>query len=187
MDDKEVILSLFVDFKKAFDLINPDLLFHKLVHYGFDNKALNFIMAYFKNRKQVTLVESESSESCELSIGVPQGSVLGPLLFLVYINDLSSSSELASFLFANDTTLFEYCDDISVVISRFIRKLEPFFDWVKFKQLTINWSKTKFMFLTNKRVDIQKVFREGYDEIVVVKSLKLLGCMIDNKLLFGGH
>ena len=62
MDDKEVILSLFVDFKKAFDLINPDFLFHKLVHYGFDNKSLNFIMAYFKNRKQVTLVESESSE-----------------------------------------------------------------------------------------------------------------------------
>ena len=57
IDDKEVILSLFVDFKKAFDLINPDLLFHKLFHYGFDNKSLLFFKSYFQNRKQVTIID----------------------------------------------------------------------------------------------------------------------------------
>ena len=139
-------------------------------------------MAYFSNRKQVTLVDNESSSSCNLSIGVPQGSVLGPLLFLVYINDLASGTELASFLFADDTTLFECNDDLSVLMSRFMRKLEPFLEWVKFNQLTINWSKTKFMFLTNKRLEIPKTVRVGSDDIEVVSSFKLLGCLIDDKL-----
>ena len=105
ISDKKIVASLFIDFRKAFDLINPKLLFRKLFHYGFSNKAIKFFTDYFTNRKQITRVNTETSDELSLDIGVPLGSVLGPILILIYINDLSLSIDLSNTLFADDTTI----------------------------------------------------------------------------------
>ena len=142
------------------------------------------------NRYQVTSLENKISELLELRIGVAQGSVLGPLLFLIFINDLVWSSSLTSVLFADDTTVTDKGDCPIVLIDRFKRRLEPLLEWVKNNQLTINWGKTKFMFVynsassyANSLVNIKNVQIMGFD-VEVVTKFKLLGVFVDSRLQF---
>jgi len=107
IENKKINLALFVDFKKAFDLVNHDLLFLKLFHYGFDNNSLALIRNYFQNRSQVTKIDSYFSSPADILLGAPQGSALSGTWFDIFINDLSFSCKLYSVLFADDTTLSE--------------------------------------------------------------------------------
>ena len=100
-------MALFIDFKKAFDLIDPELLFLKLFHYGFDNSSLKLIINYFFERTLLVKLGSTLSSKSESRLGVPQGSILGQLFFIIFINDLTIFSELLSILFADDTALFD--------------------------------------------------------------------------------
>jgi len=161
----------------------------KLINYGFDNNAIHLFMDYFKNRMQVTKIGDILSQGCDLVNGVPQGSVLGPLLFLIYINDMGLCNELDIELFADDTTITMSNERINNLISSFKIKIEEILEWVNYNQLIINWSKTKAMFITRKHDDLPSVIciRNQSISIEEVKVFKLLGVHIDNKLSFHEH
>jgi hypothetical protein len=119
-----------------------------------------------------------------------------PLFFLLMINDLAYIIELMCKLFADDTTLGDVDKDLNILINRFISKLKTLLDWCQFNKLDINWSKTFFMFVTNKRVKLPKEITVGTKlvndkiediKVSVVNSFKLLGVTIDNKLIFTEH
>ena len=107
IDKNELTCGIFIDLSKAFDTVNHDILLKKLDHYGIKGNALNLFMSYLKNRKQYTMIESNKSKTSNISCGVPQGSVLGPLLFLLFINDLPNCCPSGKIrIFADDTNVF---------------------------------------------------------------------------------
>ncbi len=108
--DKKLVLAVFCDLKKALDTVNHNILLKKLYKYGIRGRELEWFKNYLSDRKQYVVIKGLSSDMKDIIIGVPQGSVLGPLLFLIYINDLPESTNLAPFLFADDTTLL-YADE----------------------------------------------------------------------------
>jgi hypothetical protein len=195
-NSRAISLLLFIDFRKAFDLVDSKKLLRKLFHYGFDNSALDMIANYFTDRHQSVKYENKLSPLMAILLGVPQGNVLGPLFFLLMINDLAYILELMCKLFADDTTLGDVDKDLSTLINRFVNKLKTLLDWCQFNKLDINWSKTFFMFITNKRVKLPKEITVGSKlvneksediKISVVDSFKLLGVTLDNKLNFVEH
>jgi len=105
LNKKETAVAIFCDLRKAFDTVNHEILFKKMYKIGIRNKELDWFKSYLSNRKQFVSINGISSSLLEILLGVPQGSILGPILFLIYINDLPSSSLLRSLLFADDTAL----------------------------------------------------------------------------------
>ena len=107
LDSSCHMVGILLDFSKAFDTINHDILLHKLSHYGIRGKTLEWFRSYLSDRKQFVFLDGHTSELRHVNCGVPQGSLLGPLLFIIYINDFYRSSDIAYFiLFADDTNLF---------------------------------------------------------------------------------
>lgn len=188
MDKKLINILLFIDFKKAFDLVKPKLLFVKLLNYGLTNEAIKLLINYFERRMQSVKISRHNSEPTTINLGVPQGSVLGPLLFIIYINDLPFFLDsILTKLFADDTTLHFSDNDVDSVVSRCKTGIFAIMEWCKYNYLYINWSKTNVMFITNKRIDLPKHIVFGDIKIEVVCKFKLLGITLDSKLNFLDH
>ena len=193
-DKRLIALLLFIDFRKAFDTVDSKLLINKLFHYGFDNLSLKLITNYFEGRSQLVRLNDFLSTMQLIKLGVPQGSVFGPLLFLIFINDLAFLLALACKLFADDTTIYEVSqtpiETLENVILKFKIKLHPLLKWCKFNRMDINWSKTFFMIVTAKhksKMMIPTSIEIDSHEVAVTDSFKLLGVLIDNDLTFNQH
>lgn len=140
IDKKMVNLLLFIDFKKAFDLVSPDLLLIKLLNYGFSNSAVKFMTNYFDSRMQSTKIKNTHSTPLRISLGVPQGSVLGPLLFLIYINDLPQYlKSIDTTLFADDTTMAFVGPDYDSAIAKCKVGISLLLEWCEHNYLYVNW------------------------------------------------
>lgn len=112
LDNNRFSCGILIDLQKAFDTVNHSILLKKLEYYGIRGRALNWFQSYLSDRKQFASVNGHSSATCDLKYGVPQGSILGSLLFLAYINELPNSSKLLNFpLFADDSKTYFESDD----------------------------------------------------------------------------
>ena len=136
------MIGVFLDFSKAFDTVDHDILLEKLFHYGVRGCAHQWFSSYLRNRTQFVTYDGIKSQSKGLSCGVPQGSILGPLLFLLYINDLSLVCQHAfPILFADDTSLFISGNDPKIIQLLMNIELENISLWLEVNKLSLNVKK----------------------------------------------
>ena len=176
--------ALLTDLSKAFDCIDHELLIAKLHAYGFDNDALKFIYSYLKGRKQRTKINSSYSSFAEILFGVPQGSILGPLLFNAYICDLFYGIDDLDFAsFANDNTPYSCLADMISVLGHFEGGIDKIFNWFKKKFLKGNDNKCHLITSSKTPVGIEV----SNITIMSEEKVKLLGIHVDNRLNFDYH
>ena len=161
IDKGHLPISIFMDLSKAFDTIDHNILLKKLKFYGLDIISFEWFKSYLTNRQQYVIVNSENSQMKPVTTGVPQGSILGPLLFLIYINDISYCSDKFTFLcFADDTTITislciknskcKYCNSNHVMDENSINnELNKLYNWLTINKLSLNTKKTKYMVFHN--------------------------------------
>ena len=145
LDEDKIPFAIFMDLSKAFDTLNHDILLHKLSYYGVKHNSLSWFESYLTNRKQYVSFNNHKSNTSHTSLGVPQGSILGPLLFLIYVNDAATVSPLFKcILYADDTTLIStFCSASPAQLLN--NELNNVFLWLCSNKLSLNVAKTKYM------------------------------------------
>ena len=190
LDNRKFGCGIFIDLQKAFDTVNHTILLLKLEYYGIRGTALNWFESYLSDRKQYVSVNGANSSYLSVSCGVPQGSVLGPLLFLIYINDLPlSSSKLAFYLFADDTNIYyeaESLDQLQSVVNKELKKVKI---WLDVNKLSLNIDKTNFtIFKSPRHFSPDKVsIKIGNFPINQTCYVKFLGVLLDKNLSWKYH
>ena len=195
LDTGQMVGTVFIDLKKAFDTVDHDLLCKKLEHYSVQQRELSWFQSYLSNRKQFCRVGGVDSRTGDVEIGVPQGSCLGPLLFLIYINDLPSAVQGSTVsMYADDTSLCLKSRDISQLNEAINDDLAHLDSWLKGNKLSLNVAKTQSMLIATKPKHrtlnnaAEKLhLKIRGSELDVVNKTKYLGVHVDNSLDWKEH
>ena len=187
LEEKKTVCNIFLDLSKAFDTVDYSILLHKLNHYGIRGVALDLFKSYLSNRKQFVSDGSIYSSVVDMSIGVPQGSVLGPILFLLYINDIDNASDFKTRLFADDTCLSLSNFSLSDLETRCNIELVNVNEWMSCNRLTINPNKSKVLIVNRSRNKPNGLLNNfelniGHSKLESADSVNYLGILIDSKL-----
>ena len=180
-NNNQYYLAIFLDFSKAFDTISHDILLKKLDHMGFRGPINQWIKSYLTNRRQFVNIGDKSSDILDSKMGVPQGSTLGPLLFSLYINDMSNSLDNLSVVhFADDSTIHIPFNKNQNIAPQINVELANISRWLNANKLHLNIGKTKYMIISIKdqRPDLNLAIGSSYLERTQVK--KFLGVNIDD-------
>ena len=177
-----------IDLSKAFYTLDHGILISKLKYYGLSDLSLNLIRNYLSNRKQYVYWDRTMSSYKGVSIGVPQGSILGPLLYIIYMADLNNSSKLFRYIFyADDTTLYLNCDNNALNEEIINAELVKVVRWFNINKLTINPRKTKMMtFSYRKPVGNLNLLLDNVP-ILSVDEFNFLGLTVDKHLSWRAH
>ena len=191
IEKKHSTIAAFIDFQKAFDKLNHNILINKLKFFGFTDSATKFFKNYLTDRKQITLANNQKSNSLPITHGVPQGSNLGPLMFLLYINDIGHSIKNCNFkLFADDTVIYSNSSDIKICKKQVEEDLENINDWCCNNNMQINSKKTKIMLFGNRNT-VKKnknvIIKFNNEELQTVSTFKYLGFVLDSVLSYNQH
>ena len=192
IDQKKINAVVFLDLKKAFDTVNHEILLSKLKNYGILDNSYNWFESYLDNRAQKCFVNGSLSKTLSLSCGVPQGTILGPLLFLLYINDLPNCLMRSEpRMYADDTHLTYAGETTEDIQSSLNHDLENVKNWLIANKLTLNMTKTEFMLIGSRQklqtlANPPKPIING-TPIKQVTTAKSLGVLIDNNLNWSSH
>ena len=189
-DRSECVVGIFIDFRKAFDTIDHAILFKKLEQFNFSELTIRWIQSYLTRRTQTTKINDTFSNADNLTCGVPQGSVLGPTLFLIYINDLCDClTHLTPILYADDTNLFMSSKNLNDDLPKVQSDLEKLADWCQTNKLTINFDKTCFTVFKNyqSKIKFDQPILFNNTFIKAIDEVKFLGVSIDKNLNWSSH
>ena len=191
-ENKLYTLGIFFDLSKAFDTVNHKILLEKLNHYGITGSSLSWLCSYLTNRKQCVKIENHYSNFQKIVCGVPQGSILGPLLFLIYINDIQNCSEILDFvLFADDTNIFLSGKNIQKLFTTMNEEISKINSWFETNKLTVNIDKTCYSIFHSQKqnnfVQTAPKLMIGNKSIQRKPFIKFLGVYIDENLKWNHH
>ena len=183
--------NVYIDLSKAFDTLTFDILLFKLKYYGVTDTALDLMRIYLTNRKQYVVFNSCQSDYSEIYTGAPQGSILGPLFFGIYINDLINVSNRLNFLmYADDTTIYFNLEEFDHLNKEgdINGELEKVNTWLKLNKLSLNAQKTKLMVFHRKQKHVDEInVQYNGTKIERVESFNFLGIMLDENLTWKSH
>ena len=190
IDRNEVTIGVFLDLSKAFDTLDHEILLNKPEHYGIRDVALDWVKSYLSERLQFVQFNQTSSSKCQIHCGVPQGSILGPLFFILYINDLPFASSLTEpLLFADDTSILYSHRDQDHLISVLNEELIKIDSWMRSNKLSVNIKKTNYVVFKSAQKKASSDLPLSFNSQILKEknAVKFLGAYIDNSLTWKSH